>query len=376
MIRNLSKTPLFNLQQVLKPVLNNFAGYEMPMKFGCNNTGDVVRGVRQDKIGIFDVSHMGFINLKSDKLSNITKLLEKLYPINTNIISNNQSKISLIFNRQGYVIDDLIISNINDYKYRLVVNANTKHDILQLLNWCNTLNNTNVNISLEDKVILAIQGKQSQGLMEDLFNYSFKEVYFNDNVKINNMEVTRTGYTGVDGFELYCNIDEGKELYQEIINSSRKDDSNIMFGGLIERDILRLEAGLCLSGNEFGKDMNVRFPDLDLNFVIGKRRRQEGDFIGSDYINKTKNIVRVGFLSKKPARIGDVIYSDQCEILGKITSATKSYNLNKFISMGYIKRKATEKEYNLRIIDSNNRKRVVDLELTNLPFIPHNFYRK
>ena len=115
MIRYLStslKQPhLYKLQQQLKPVLGNFAGYDMPMKFNDNSVKDVVTGVRNNGVGIFDVSHMGYIKLSSNNISNINKLLEKIFPINTDIIKPNESKLSILLNENGYVKDDLIISN-------------------------------------------------------------------------------------------------------------------------------------------------------------------------------------------------------------------------------------------------------------------------
>ena len=243
------------------------------MKFNYNSVKDVVTGVRNNGVGIFDVSHMGYIKLHSNNISNINKLLEKVFPINTDMIKQNESKLSILLNENGYVTDDLIISNINDYYYRLIVNASNKLDVLTLLNDHNLINKTEVDISLEDKIILAIQGPKSQELLGNLLQKDFSNLYFNQNIIINNsLEISRTGYTGEDGFELYIEPELGIKFYKLLIQHKNTHD-NIYFGGLIERDILRLEAGLCLSGNEFSNDMKITFPDLNMNFLIGKKEK-------------------------------------------------------------------------------------------------------
>lgn len=364
---SLKQTPLSKIQQQLGPVLGNFAGYNMPMKFNYNSVKDVVTGVRNG-VGIFDVSHMGYIKLSSDNISNINRLLEKVFPINTDTIKYNESKLSILLNNKGYIQDDLIIGNVNNH-FRLIVNASNKYEILTLLQNYNLQNKTDVNISLKDKVILAIQGPKSQPLLNNILQTDLSDLFFNQNRKINcNLEISRTGYTGEDGFELYFDPELGEKFYKLLINY-QKTQNDMYFGGLIERDILRLEAGLCLSGNEFGDNMEISFPDLNMNFLIGKKRRNNGDFIGYDKMVTDSEFIRTGFISKKPVRPNDLIYNHFKHNVGFITSSNKSYNLNKFISMGYVRKD------NLKNIYIINKDKQIILEQTNLPFIPHNLYK-
>ena len=107
-------------------------------------------------------------------------------------------------------------------------------------------------------------------------------------------------------------------------------DNNILFGGLVERDLLRLESGLCLSGTEFSEELNIDFKALDMDFTVDLKYRKEYNF-ESDY-------TRVGFVNEKPIRKGKILNESEEEI-GVITSSNKSFNLNKFIGMGYIKKK-------------------------------------
>ena len=147
------------------------------------------------------------------------------------------------------------------------------------------------------------------------------------------------GYTGEDGFELYLDKHEGIKFYSELLKMA-STNSNIMFGGLIERDILRLEAGLCLSGSEFSPELGIHFNDTGLDFTIGKRRRSPDNcnFIGSDYLSNASKFKRVGFSCKRPIKKTEIYLNNNIseQSIGFITSASKSYSLNKFIGMGYI----------------------------------------
>ena len=330
------KTPLYDLHNKLKPKYGNFAGYEMPMTFGINSTKEVVTGIRNESIGVFDISHMGIIKLKDNNKSNLKNLIETLFPINLKNLHENNSNLTILLNHDGKIQDDLIVSNLNNSEYRLLVNSATKYSILNLLQKYNLT----TDIILEDKTILAIQGSKSSKLLEEEFDITLDEFYFNQNkfIKTPNskidLEISRTGYTGEDGFELYCENDFGRYFYDKLINL--KNDKNIVFGGLIERDILRLEAGFCLSGKEFGKEKDIFYKDINMNFLIGKNRKESGNFIGSDNIIVQK-YNRKGIYSNRPLKDNDIIYCNQT-IVGYVTSSSKSYYLDKFISMAFIEK--------------------------------------
>ena len=297
MIKNIvKKTSLFNLQKQLNPIRGTFAGYDMPMTFKNYNIGDNVRNIRQDYIGVFDIKYMGVIKIRSNNLEPVKNMLETIFPINMNVLKTNKSALTILLDKKGYVQDDLIIGNLNDEEYRLVLNAGTKYDILSLLH---KYNKEDLDIELENKSILAIQGSRSATMMEDLFNIDLSNTYFNDNISTyenSEIEISRTGYTGEDGFELYCNHEDAYELYQHLIYKSKDCNEKILFAGLIERDILRIEAGLCLSGSEFGPGKEIFFyKDLNMNFLIGKRRRDEAGFIGIGNTNY-QNYSRCGFI--------------------------------------------------------------------------------
>ena len=393
----LKKSPLHDIQTVLKPSYGKFGDYTLPLTYRINKSKDTVCGIRKG-VGVFDISHMGIINItlnnnnkqtfsNTDKHNFINHILKKIFPIDTHQLKINKSQLTVLLNNRGIVKDDLVISNIDNMKYRLVVNAATKSKIRDKLythirelytEYPEIIRGNNVNISMPHNIILAIQGPRSSELLNKLFNINFDNIYFNDNINLTmlnpsththtNVEISRCGYTGEDGFEIYCDSEFGRYLYNLILSIRKEYD--ILFGGLIERDIMRLEAGLCLSGVDFGDDMNIHFNDLGMNFLITKKVKEKGVFIGSNRIKKSPSHKRMGFITSKPVHARDIIYYKDLPI-GCITSSNVSYTTNKFISMGYVK-----VEYKDHEIYCKSRDRNIDLETTPLPFVKHNFYRK
>lgn len=403
-LRTLITSPLKPLHNNLNPSMGNFGDYELPMTFKNFKIGETTTNIRKpDHCCIFDVSHMGVLDIvpllnqvydptneKNNNLSDLSQFMEELYPINANILKKNKSVLSTVLNQHCEVIDDFIVGNVDDKKYRLIVNSATKDKFkafldkeLKLRNYDSTLFTT-----LRDKVILAIQGDYSQRVIEQIFNVdvSLGNLYFMENLTINDkIEISRCGYTGEDGFELYLDKHEGIKLYSELLKMA-STNSNIMFGGLIERDILRLEAGLCLSGSEFSPDLGIHFNDTGLDFTIGKRRRglDNCNFIGSDYLSDASKFKRVGFSCKRPIKNTEIYLNNNNiseQSVGFITSASKSYGLNKFIGMGYvsldvIKSRGEDTDSLESQFYFNNNSKKVDLILESLPFIKSSYYRK
>lgn len=323
---------LSKLYSKLQPKMGQYGEYYLPMTFNKYRTKDVVINTRSPGFAtVFDVSHMGVFETFD------RGLLEKKFMVNLSKL-NNKSKLCGLINEKGHIIDDIIIGDVDNVKYRMVVNSNTKHIYRREPEFIET-----------KKKILAIQGDYSQKLVESIFSINLNDIYFMDNKTIvdDELEICRCGYTGEDGFEIYMDENLGDYISNKLVDMAMENEK-IMFGGLVERDLLRLEAGLCLSGNEFGGDMKVDFKALNMDFMVGINHRRDRDF--KSYFE------RVGFSSKKPIKKGNILNAEG-EIVGKITSSNKSFNLNKFIGMGYIKKG-----------ESNP-------EIENLPFIA-NKYRK
>ena len=321
----------------LSPKMGPYGEYFLPMTFSKFRTKDVVLNTRKPGFAtVFDVSHMGIFETYNKKI------LEDTFLVNLNKLKN-KSKLCGLLDSRGYILDDIIVGNVDESKFRMVVNSNTK-DIYR----------RNHSFIEREKNILAIQGDQSQKIVEELFNINLDDMYFMDNKTVipNKIELCRCGYTGEDGFEIYLNPQIGDEIRYKLVDLSLEND-NIMFGGLVERDLLRLEAGLCLSGVEFGGDMDIDFKALGMDFMVGLKHRKDRNF-SSDYI-------RSGFLGIRPIKKGKIV-DQQGEEVGIVTSSNKSFNLNKFIGMGYIRKDRIDNK-------------LEGIERVDLPFIESNYKR-
>jgi aminomethyltransferase len=321
----------------LSPKMGPYGEYFLPMTFSKFRTKDVVLNTRKPGFAtVFDVSHMGIFETYNKKI------LEDTFLVNLNKLKN-KSKLCGLLDSRGYILDDIIVGNVDESKFRMVVNSNTK-DIYR----------RNHSFIEREKSILAIQGDQSQKIVEELFNVNLDDMYFMDNKTVipNEIELCRCGYTGEDGFEIYLKPQIGDEIRYKLVDLSLEND-NIMFGGLVERDLLRLESGLCLSGVEFGGDMDIDFKALGMDFMVGLKHRKDRNF-SSDYI-------RSGFLGIRPIKKGKIV-DQQGEEVGIVTSSNKSFNLNKFIGMGYIRKDRIDNK-------------LEGIERVDLPFIESNYKR-
>ena len=346
----------------LLPKMGKYAGFDLPLSFSKFNVKDVVEKTRKPNFTtVFDVSHMGVYETIIE--DNVTYKLSNLLKTNLKNLKNNQAKLTVILNERGNVLDDLIISNVENKKYRLVVNASN--------NTTNFFDNFTEGLKKKEKSIIALQGDGSQKLVENIINDSLSSLYFMENKVMvdNKFEICRCGYTGEDGFELYLNDKYGEEIYEHLVTLAEKEDSNVLFGGLIERDCLRLEAGLNLSGAEFGDKINVKFNSINMPFLIDKTHR----------VNLEKsNMFQTLLSSDKPIRRGDIFingYNGE-EKIGFITSTVKSFNLNKFIGIGYLNKYISYPELEEIPIYIKDRKNNITFLKKHDKLIKNNYYRK
>lgn len=352
------------LYSILNPKMGQYGKYLLPLSFSDYNVKDVVINTRKkDYATVFDVSHMGIFEAPINQVT--TDYFSNLLNNNLNTLNNNKSRLSVLLNNKGNIIDDLIIGNINNEKFRLVVNANNKcyFDNLE-------------HIKRNSNSIIAIQGPGSQKILENLFNIDLNNLYFMENKIINkDISLCRCGYTGEDGFELYLNNmnNTANDTFFELIKQSRTNNK-ILFGGLIARDILRLEAGLNLSGSEFDKEMNINFSAINMNFLVHPNYRKKFDL--------NSEIKQFRFSSNKPIKKG--IISSYNKKVGFITSSGKSFNLDKFIGIGYLKNTAFNSNdyielndnYNIDIDTNNNKDKKQKLSIQTDNFIKTNYYKK
>ena len=345
-----------------------FAGYSMPINY---STGIIKEHLHTRKsVGVFDVSHMGQILIQNTEF-NCTKL-EKIIPLNLDKLKINTSSYSFILNQEGGIIDDIIISKLiidNLTYFFIVYNASRKKIDEEI--FVNTVKSYSI---LNDNSLLSIQGPLSSKIISYLFE-GIEDMYF---MQIRNfiygnhsIFISRTGYTGEDGFEL--------SIPNSVINYLINDfmpDNKVILCGLGCRDSLRLEAGLSLYGNELYEEITP--VEANLSWAVSKARMKLGGFNGHQIISKQKeegvSQKRVGILSKSKSilRSKMKLYNENNQNIGTITSGGFSPTLNTSIAMAYINKIFLN---NSSKILCSIRNKLEEVELTTLPFVKHN-YRK
>ena len=327
---DMQKTALYNYHKNLGAKFVPFAGYEMPIQYS--------EGIVKEHIstrtyaGFFDVSHMGQFFLEGD--STLDKALEKIIPADLDSLKLNQSKYSFLLNDSGGIIDDLIITRTNK-GFNIILNAACKeNDIKQISKYLSSEHKKNLNSNLS---LIALQGPKAVVILERLIPSVSKLKFMNgDNFKFSGatLYITRSGYTGEDGFEISIPNEKVENLTKLFVNNKVKPI------GLGARDTLRLEAGLCLYGHDLSEEINP--VEANLKWAIAKKRREEGGFNGwkkiKEILDNGCSKIRVGILPEGRiiAREGTKIFSIEDKEIGKITSGTFAPSVNAPVAMGYI----------------------------------------
>ena len=332
------KTSLYQLHCDSKAKFVEFAGYQMPIQY----TDGIVEEHKftRSHSGIFDVSHMGQLFIYGD--DNLIEDLEKIFPLDLKSLKLNHSKYSFLMNDGAGIYDDLIVTKI-DTGFLIILNAACKQNDFKILS--KLLNNKYKMVLDEKRSLIAIQGPKSVqilnniiGGVEDLSFMSGNWFLFQEQ----KIYITRSGYTGEDGFEVSLPNKYAEKFTKKLIEKGAK------LIGLGARDTLRLEAGLCLYGHELDKDKTP--VEANLKWAISKERVSKGNFIGSDKINKQLNDgvnkIRVGI---KPegrviAREKTKIFNQSDLLIGEITSGTFGPSVNGPVAMGYVDNKFSKKD--------------------------------
>ena len=339
-----------------------FAGYNMPMWY--SSIADEHNCVRE-KVGIFDVSHMGEFFISGEMAKDF---LQMVTTNDINKLTKGKVQYSSLLNRSGGIIDDLLVYDMGENKYMLVVNAsNMEKDF----NWLNDNNNLDVEIknNSDDYSLFAVQGPEADKVCSKVFNeeltnikyYTFIEKQTND---FGNVIISATGYTGAGGFELYVKNEFAESLWNNIILNG--NEFKIQPIGLGARDTLRLEMGFCLHGNDIDDSINPIEAELDwickkeINF-IGK------EIVDRDRSNKpSKTLIGFELIEKGIPRKGYKIFNKEKELVGEVTSGSISPYTKKAIGMGYIsynENTISEKIY----IEIRSKK--VEAQIVKRPFI-------
>ena len=325
----IKKTPLYNLHIQHGAKMVEFAGYQMPIQYKSGIIQE--HKFTRENAGIFDVSHMGQLFITgSDQL---TDDLEKIFPVNLKNLKTNQSKYSFLMNEQGGIYDDLIITKLKD-GYLIILNAACKKQDFEIIK---KKLDDKYELNLDESLsLIAIQGPKAKDVLgkvvSNITNLKFMNggefEYDNSNIYI-----TRSGYTGEDGFEISLDNKKAEKFVDQLINHGAK------LIGLGARDTLRLEAGLCLYGNDL--DEKTSPIEANLKWAIPKSR-VDSDYPGSNIIKKQIDdgvkTLRVGIKpeTRVIARGNTKIFDQNDKEIGKVTSGTFGPSVECSIAMGYV----------------------------------------
>jgi glycine cleavage system T protein (aminomethyltransferase) len=341
-----------------------FGGYELPLHYPQGILAEHQH--TRNKASLFDVSHMGQLILKGDERA---KALEQLIPSNVQELKPFAQRYSTLTNGRGGIIDDLIIANREDHLY-LVINGACREKDLQHLRV--SLPDSVELTLLNNQALMALQGPQA---VEVLSQYApgCADLGFMKGcwATIDGAEcwISRAGYTGEDGFEISCAAEFATTIANLLLQ-----DSDVEFAGLGARDSLRLEAGLCL----YGHDLNDQTTPIeaDLQFIIQKRRRENGGFLGSeiilDQIAHGPHKKRIGLVpaGRAPIREGVELYNGAGEKIGVVTSGAYSPTLKHPIAMGYVDQQYAGVGTEIFALVRNKQ---LKCRVATLPFHPHNY---
>jgi len=372
---SLNRTPLYELHVSLGAKMVPFAGYEMPVQYPLGILKEHLH--TREKAGLFDVSHMGQAFLIGPDHETTAAALEALIPADIANLKPGQQRYSQLLNDDGGIIDDLMvtrsISADDDGGLMLVVNASRKE-----VDYAHIAERLPDDVRLEpmpERALLALQGPAAKDVMAKLSDVAAGLPFMGaSSGKVGEFDchISRSGYTGEDGFEISVAGAKVEKLARLLLAQE-----GVQPIGLGARDSLRLEAGLCLYGHDI--DETTSPIEAGLAWSIQKRRRVEGGFPGAariqDELANGPKRRRVGIKpdGRAPARDGTEILALLGDKLGLVTSGGFGPSVNGPVAMGYVKASYAEpgKPVNLMV-----RGKALSGSVASLPFVPHRYARK
>ena len=368
----LLKTPLHALHLELGARMVPFAGYDMPVQYPLGVMKEHQH--TREHAGLFDVSHMGQIRLSGAQAA---KALETLVPVDIIDLPVGMQRYAMFTNEQGGILDDLMVANLGNDELFLVVNAACKEqDLAHLRKHLST--HCQIQPLFEDRALLALQGPEAVKVVERLAPQVAKMTFMQfAPVTLLGVEcyVSRSGYTGEDGFEISVPAEHAEALARHLLAQPEVEAI-----GLGARDSLRLEAGLCL----YGHDMNEKTTPIEasLLWAISKARRADGPraggFPGAEtvFAQQQSGVARkrVGLLPQErtPVREGAEVVNADGNVIGSICSGGFGPTLGAPLAMGYLDTAYTPLETDVWAIVRGKR---VPMKVSKLPFVAQRYYR-
>jgi aminomethyltransferase len=373
----LKQTPLHALHLARGGKMVPFAFYDMPVQYSAGVLREHLH-VR-NAAGLFDVSHMGQIALrpKSGRLEDAALALERLVPQDIVAIAPGRQRYAQFTNEAGGILDDLMVANFGDHLF-LVVNAACKAEDESHLR--THLSDACVIEPLPDRALIALQGPKAESVLTKLCaDVSAMRFMDSGPHQIDGIDcfVSRSGYTGEDGFEISVPAAQAEALATKLLA-----DSDVLPIGLGARDSLRLEAGLCLYGHDI--DTTTTPVEGALEWSIQKSRRnggaRAGGFAGADKIlsqfGSGASRRRVGLRpeGRAPVREGAALFADatSSEQIGTVTSGGFGPSLNAPVAMGYL---PSSQAATGTTVFAEVRGQRLPMQVASMPFVPNNYKR-
>jgi aminomethyltransferase len=373
----LKRTPLFDAHLAAGAKMVPFAGYEMPVQYPLGVLKE--HQWTREKAGLFDVSHMGQAVLRTSdgRHETVARALEALVPADILNLKPGQQRYSQLLAEDGGIIDDLMVTRPADGKavgsLLLVVNAGCKDG-----DYAHMAAHLPGGVTLEPlptQALMALQGPAAAAVLGALAP-AVLDMGFMSATPVEiagfDCQVSRSGYTGEDGYEISIAADDVKALWERLLG-----DERVKPIGLGARDSLRLEAGLCLYGHDI--DLTTSPIEADLLWSIQKRRRAEGGFPGASRVQAEiasgPRRRRVGIRpeGRAPAREGTEVLSATGEKIGIVTSGGFGPSVNAPIAMGYVASAHAAEGTAVQLLV---RGKPLPARIVKMPFLPHRYFRK
>lgn len=362
---DLKTLPLEDLHVAAGAKFGGFAGWRMPLTYpaGVMKEHQHVR----EQAGLFDISHM--------KLFLVTGIgaaafLSKACPIDAANLPLNQSKLSFFLNEDAGILDDLIVTRLGDDRFMVVCNAgNAEADEAHMRHIAGRFN---VVIEPLDRVFLALQGPAAAAVMNDIGVSDNGLLFMTGLEPRDGWFMTRSGYTGEDGFEIGLPEKDARELAQKLLA-----DERVMWIGLAARDSLRLEAGLCLHGNDI--DATTDPASAALMWAIPKELREDGTFVGAQALREkmaagaTEKRVGLKPEGRQPVRGGAPIVDETGKTVGRVTSGGFGPSAGHPVAMGYVASSLARPGAGQLFAEVRGNR--VPLGVHPLPFTPHRYVK-
>ena len=366
----LQQSALFKFHESLGARMIPFGGFLMPLRYPLGILGE--HNHCRSAAALFDVSHMSQFMLTSRRgLKHIAEALEQLVPGNILDLPEGRLCYTMLTNTNGGIIDDLIIARAPDHLL-VVGNGNNRRVDMQTL--CEGLSDS-VSVKQKKRALIALQGPKAQDVLSHHTDKTVELSFMEGTcAKISGQPcwVSRSGYTGEDGYEIAAKMDAIEDIVKAIYS-----DNRVEMAGLGARDTLRLEAGL----NLYGQDLNHKTTPVEagLSWTINSRRRLEANFPGAPVIlaqlqdQPERRRIAMRIRTQSIARAGSPIKNQAGRKCGQVTSGGYSPTTKSSIATGYVERTHLPTNADLKVVVRGTN---IDAKEVSLPFVKHRYFRK